>query len=314
MAAVEAEPVQPAAVEGLIAADDYGIIASYKKGGKSFAALDLAVSKASGTRWLNMHQCCRGRALYFVGEGGKRKTLRRLRAFAAAKGLTEAEWRDLPLGISFKVPYLAERDSLREFKRVLLEQSPDMVILDPLYLAAKGGNLRDLYAMGELLGNAQAIVQSLDHPCALIVFHHFKKGADTGDNSGSQPARVQLMVQMAGGPISPLRWMVQQVSSAHVAEHLSSGSSWRLLKISGVRVLLGPVPADQQPGVESLQCPAATPRARRSLTPRRCQQRLWELQLGAFVGPPTVVSRPKSRSHCREGRSPRALAARMTRP
>jgi hypothetical protein len=41
---VKAEPRLGAAVEGLIAVDDYGIIASYKKGGKSLAALDLGLA------------------------------------------------------------------------------------------------------------------------------------------------------------------------------------------------------------------------------------------------------------------------------
>src|SRR6266511_71327 len=71
-------------IEGLWPADAYGVLAAEDKAGKTWAALDLAVSVAAGHPWFGRFACpTPGRVLVFLGEGGERSIVRRLRASAA---------------------------------------------------------------------------------------------------------------------------------------------------------------------------------------------------------------------------------------
>jgi hypothetical protein len=70
-------------IQGLWPADAYGVLAAQEKAGKTWAALDLAVSVASGLPWLDHFACpTPGPVLLFLGEGGERATVRRIEAIA----------------------------------------------------------------------------------------------------------------------------------------------------------------------------------------------------------------------------------------
>lgn len=68
------------------------------------------------------------------------------------------------------------------------EHRPVLVVLDPLYLAARGADLRDLYSMGKVLETAQHLCT--DAGAALLVVHHHNRGQGTGPGrmSGAGPA------------------------------------------------------------------------------------------------------------------------------
>ena len=72
--------------------------------------------------------------------------------------------------------------------RQIHAQCPKLVIVDPLYLSARGANLADLYAMGEMLEGVQRLCQ--EHGAALLVVTHFnrKQGAGAGRITGAGPA------------------------------------------------------------------------------------------------------------------------------
>ena len=93
-------------VEGLWPADAYGVLAAEDKAGKTWAILDLACSVAAGQPWLGAFPCPQaGRVLVFLGEGGERSMVRRLRAVCAHKDL---QTQDLAvrLRVCFRVPRL----------------------------------------------------------------------------------------------------------------------------------------------------------------------------------------------------------------
>lgn len=168
-------------VSGVWPSDAYGVIAGQEKLGKSWLILDMAVSVASGTNWLNHPklECPRpGPVLLFLGEGGDRKMGRRLKAVAKFKKVNP---RDLPIHMVFKVPQMTKEDQLAIARQKILDTKPVLVILDPLYLAAAGADGKDLFAMGAILSPAQALIENLGYPCALVVTHHTKK---SGDDSG----------------------------------------------------------------------------------------------------------------------------------
>src|SRR4029450_1200902 len=66
-------------IQGLWPADAYGVLAAQEKAGKTWAALDLAVSVATGQPWLDHYACpSPGSVLVFLGEGGERATVGRI--------------------------------------------------------------------------------------------------------------------------------------------------------------------------------------------------------------------------------------------
>jgi hypothetical protein len=156
------------------------------KAQKTWNGVDMAVSVASGTPWLgHVPVDDQGPVLLFVGEGGRQNIVRRVRAVAEAHGV-QAD--TLPITVCPRAPHMNNAGHLAAMDAQIERQRPKLVILDPLYLSARGANLADLYAMGEMLEDVQRICQQ--HGAALLVVTHFnrKSGAGAGRISGAGPA------------------------------------------------------------------------------------------------------------------------------
>jgi len=165
--------------ESVWPADAYGIAAAEDKAGKTWAGLDAAVSVASGSPWMGQFACALpGSVLAFLGEGGERKMVRRLRAIGRGRGLTVES---LPIRLCFRVPHLTNEDHLFAIAVELAAHPARLVIVDPLYLAAKGARGSDLYEMGATLERVQHVVQAAG--AALIVVTHWNK---TGEGRGAK--------------------------------------------------------------------------------------------------------------------------------
>ena len=170
-------------IQGLWPADAYGVLAAQEKAGKTWAALDLAVSVATGRPWLDHFACpSPGPVLVFLGEGGERATVRRIEAIAAAKGVDSEQLAD-QLRLCFRVPRLAAPGAggeLAAIEQELTAHPAVLVVLDPLYLAAAGASGSNLYDMGGVLQAIQGVCQTAG--CALLVVTHWNK---TGDGRGA---------------------------------------------------------------------------------------------------------------------------------
>jgi hypothetical protein len=167
-------------VERLWPGDAYGVLGAEDKAGKTWAALDLAASVATGTPWLNHWPCpTPGAVLAFLGEGGERAMVRRLEAIAADRGADESDLAAVRL--CFRVPILRAEEHVAEVEAELRAHPARLVILDPLYLAAAGAKGSDLYAMGEALYPIQRACQ--DAGASLVVTTHWNK---TGEGSGAR--------------------------------------------------------------------------------------------------------------------------------
>lgn len=156
--------------------DAYGMLGAEDKAGKTWLVLDLAVSVASATPWLGRFECQQGGVLLYLGEGGPRKMVRRIRAVARSRELHADV---LPIRACYRTPFLTRADDLAEMSRELETQDARLVVIDPLYLAARGASGSDLYAMGEHLSNVQEVAQRAN--AALLVTTHYNK---TGEGRG----------------------------------------------------------------------------------------------------------------------------------
>jgi AAA domain len=171
-------------IEGVWPRDAYGVFAAEDKAGKTWAILDLAVSVAAGAPWLGHFSCpASGPVLVFLGEGGERAMVRRLRAICAHKhlDLNELATRRL-LRLCFRVPKLTSGQELQAVAGELHAHSVALVVLDPLYLAVAGAATgADLYAMGAVLSGIQGVCQRAG--AALVVVTHWNK---TGEGRGAK--------------------------------------------------------------------------------------------------------------------------------
>jgi AAA domain len=122
-------------IQGLWPADAYGVLAAQEKAGKTWAALDLAVSVAAGRPWLDHFPCPNpGLVLVFLDEGGERATVRRIEAIATSKGVDPDQLTDR-LRLCFRVPRLAAAGAGSELAAIqeeLQAHPAALVVLDPL--------------------------------------------------------------------------------------------------------------------------------------------------------------------------------------
>jgi hypothetical protein len=171
-------------IQGVWPRDAYGVFAAEDKAGKTWAILDLAVSVAAGVPWLGHFPCPpSGSVLVFLGEGGERAMVRRLRAICAHKHLDlEGLAARRLLRLSLRVPKLTSGQELQAVAGELHEHPAALVVLDPLYLAVAGAATgADLYAMGAVLSGIQAVCQQAG--AALVVVTHWNK---TGEGRGAK--------------------------------------------------------------------------------------------------------------------------------
>lgn len=171
---VESRPPRQLLFDPVWPQGDYGVLSAEAKAGKTWALADAAISCASGTPWLGQFTTTApGAVLMFLGEGGPSKMLRRLRAVADNKGIT-GSLAALPIRLDTAVPRLNDRAHIDQVAAELEQHPAQLVILDPLYIAAAGAKGSDLYAMGEVLYAIQQVVQAAG--ASLLVAHHWNKG------------------------------------------------------------------------------------------------------------------------------------------
>jgi hypothetical protein len=173
-------------IRGIWPGGAYGVHAADMKAQKTWNALDLAVSTASGTDWLNTYPIDDpGPVVIFAGEGGEASIVRRIRAICASRDLT-AE--NLPITICTRAPHLGDAVHMLAFADHLEAIRPRLVLLDPLYLSMGGADGKDLYGMGRLLERPQILCDQLG--ASLVVVTHFNRSQRTGPQriTGAGPA------------------------------------------------------------------------------------------------------------------------------
>jgi RecA-family ATPase len=215
-------------VGGLWPRDAYGVFAAEDKAGKTWAMLDLALSVAAGVPWLGRFACPpSGRVLVFLGEGGERAMVRRLRAIAAHK---RVDLDELAAGrlvrLCFRVPKLTVGAELEAVAGELADRPAALVVLDPLYLAVgTAGAGADLYAMGAILAGIQGVCQAAG--AALVIVIHWNK---TGEGRGAR--------RISG--VGPGAWG-RVLASAGVAHRTTAGDGTSTVVLS-VEVTGGEIP------------------------------------------------------------------------
>ena len=159
-------------IEGLWSAQAVGIIGGEPKSGKSFLALDLAVSVASGTPCLRhfvTRQC--GPVLLFAAED-THILRQRLEGITAAAG---ADFHSLDVHL-ITVPTLRldHPEQQRALHATVAGLKPKLLVLDPL-VRLHGIDENLAAEVAPLLGYLRSLQRC--HRTAVVLVHHARKGA-----------------------------------------------------------------------------------------------------------------------------------------
>ena len=149
---------------------------------KTSILVDLAISLASGTRFLGAFDATKQQRVCFVSGESGHATLQET-AIRVCKAKS-AKLEDLELYWMCDLPQLANPKHLDELQNGLEEYEADVLILDPLYLCLlAGGNdtvdERSLYQMGEHLRRVARVCEQVG--TTPIFAHHANRGLKRGE-------------------------------------------------------------------------------------------------------------------------------------
>lgn len=161
-------------INGILVRGQPGVIAGPKKTLKTNLSIDLALSLASGGRFLGHFQAeGEYRVGLMSGESGAatiQETARRIAASQSGRlsNYKNAIW-------SFAVPQLGQADHIAALHRFITEHRLDVLILDPTYLMmlGLGNDAGNLFVVGGLLKALGDLAQETG--CTPLLCHHLKK-------------------------------------------------------------------------------------------------------------------------------------------
>lgn len=172
-------------------ASEVGFISGLPKSYKSWVALDLAVSCATGTRFLNSFQSRRANTLLVQEEDPKPVLQDRLVKVAASKGLIEVDvdddgiiemTYDLPdnLHIISNQGFTLTEEWLDQLEGWIRDLGIELTILDPLMMIAGGGfdEFKAFEFMEKVLKPLKRLRARTQTAVALV--HHHLKGSTAG--------------------------------------------------------------------------------------------------------------------------------------
>ncbi len=188
-------------VKNAVPAGQVGAAGAKSKGCKTGIATDLAISVASGTRFLNEFEVPESApVLDLCGESGASKIRRQARHICNTRGLV---LRNLPIFWGFDLPKLClpvHVDALAEF---IGQNKIALAIIDPLYLslftAETAGRSGDLYTMGATFEPLTAVCRETG--ASILLVHHFRKNRN---DDQQEPCSLEELSQ--AGLAEVARW------------------------------------------------------------------------------------------------------------
>ena len=155
-----------------------GVLVGPSNTGKTFIALDMAMSIAAGTDW-HGHKVRQGAALYLATEGSF-SFKNRMAALKDDRGLTD----NVPLIARADMVNLLDQEAdlaeLAALADEIIEQHGPLrlIVVDTLARAMAGGNENAPDDMGKLLNNVEALRQGTD--AFVLLIHHTGKDETKG--------------------------------------------------------------------------------------------------------------------------------------
>jgi len=249
---------QPWLIEDLWSADGCGILGGEPKVGKTFLALDLAVSVASGSPCLRHFPTPRaGRVLLFAAEDAPHVVRGRLQGIAHAAGV---EFQSLDIHV-ITVPMLRldRKEHQQALQATVAFLRPHLTLLDPLVrLHAIDENVAAEIA--PLLAYLRSLQRDFHTAVALV--HHARKGA--AHERGGQALRGSSELHAWGDSNLYLRRNGPQLQLS-IEHRAAPGADRLLLTLKANPPALALEVIDQQPAAAPTAQPSCLQRIEQTL-------------------------------------------------
>jgi hypothetical protein len=155
----------------LTAGEPGGLFGSFKTLKTSLTA-DLLISLASGTPFLGQFAVPEpGRTLFMSGESGLAALQSLGRRICASRGINLDTLDTFEL--CPRLPSLDRADDVQALGRLIRRKRPVCLAIDPAYFAIRGGDARNLFAMGDRLQPLADLGNETG--CTILVIHHCKR-------------------------------------------------------------------------------------------------------------------------------------------
>lgn len=157
-------------IENVLTRGEPGAWAGPVKTYKTCTLVDAGISLATGTDFLGTFRVPQPRRTVIVsGESGYATLQRHARAVCNAKGVNLRDLGDMLLWCDM-LPQLTDEADMHDFTTKLLALKPEVLFLDPFYLAAGNVDARNMFEMGPALRSiAISLVKAGVTP---IICHH----------------------------------------------------------------------------------------------------------------------------------------------
>jgi putative DNA primase/helicase len=177
-------------VKGVLPRTGLGVLFGPSGGGKSFAALDMALCVASGRDWHGRRIKAPGSVIYVCGEGHQ-GVLNRILAWEKHTGIPVA---GLPMRITRKPVRFLDAQAVSELMVAIEEHNAELGGVDLLQIDTLARNFGDgdentTKDMGRFIDNLTDLQGRLD--CNAMIIHHTGLGADDRAR-GSSALRAAL--------------------------------------------------------------------------------------------------------------------------
>lgn len=170
-------------IGGLWPSQGVGIIAAEPKCGKTWLAMEMAISVASGMPCLGEFQVpSTAPVLFFNAEDGEHIQRDRLANIMRAKGLSSQDVSNLKIVRSENLRLDIDED-INALRELVAKTSSKLLILDP-FVRLHRIDENNSGAVAELLGRLRAIQR--DFGTAVILVHHLKKSGGRNARGGSK--------------------------------------------------------------------------------------------------------------------------------
>lgn len=175
-------------VYNLLGTGDFSVIAGSANVGKSFFALDLALTISRGLPWCGL-KTDPGATIYVACEGSK-KFPYRIEAYKKHFNISPEEAKTIPFGlINRPIDMLKDKESFEQFiyslhkYEEIKQQKIKAVFIDTLNRAMGGGDENSPVDMGLFIINVDKLRSQLDtHVC---IVHHLGKDSERGSRGHS---------------------------------------------------------------------------------------------------------------------------------
>lgn len=207
-------------VDGILAADQPCIVAAVKKCLKTNIAIDLTLSLASGSKFLNRFYTPRAvRVALMSGESGDATIQETARRIARSKpwinlsDYSNAIW-------SFELPMIGRLETKRDLIRFIRDHALEVLIVDPAYLCLDlGDDAGNLFKVGPKLIVLTEVMRETG--CTIIIVHHNKK-------STNAPFRCPELDDIAWSGFQEWarQWILMNRRETYNAENAGSHKLW----------------------------------------------------------------------------------------